>query len=109
MPGRRGDAWILKRKGDGQAAWRRTVLRGRRRACCGWRGGPGPAASWGVGPYCFICFWQAKQHDCIVVDAVRFLKQFTTGFGDYTQEREKIFVEKTLAEVIREIKQQSEK
>ncbi|RMF49275.1 MAG: hypothetical protein D6755_02610 [Anaerolineae bacterium] len=44
-----------------------------------------------------------------LVDAVRFLKQFTTGFGDYTQERDEIFAEKTLAEVIQEMKQQSEK
>ena len=43
-----------------------------------------------------------------IVDTVRFLKQFTTGFGNYTQERDEIFAGKTLTEIIQEIKQQSE-
>ena len=38
-----------------------------------------------------------------LVDAVRFLKQFTTGFGNYIEERYEIFAEKTLEDVIREI------
>ena len=38
-----------------------------------------------------------------VVNAVRFLKQFTIGFGDYTQEREALFAKKTLNEIIGEI------
>jgi hypothetical protein len=38
-----------------------------------------------------------------VVDAVRFLKQFTQGFGDYTQERETLFDKKTLDEIMNEI------
>jgi hypothetical protein len=42
-----------------------------------------------------------------LVDAVRFLKQFTTGFGDYVQERDEIFVEKTLADIVRENKRRS--
>ena len=37
------------------------------------------------------------------VNAVRFLKQFTVGFGDYTQEREALFGKKTLNEIIGEI------
>ena len=44
-----------------------------------------------------------------LVDAVRFLKQFTTGFGDYMEERDEIFAEKTLKDVIREIKQRAAK
>ncbi|GAP62052.1 hypothetical protein ARMA_0475 [Ardenticatena maritima] len=43
-----------------------------------------------------------------IVDTVRFLKQFTTGFGNYTQERDEIFAGKTLTEIIQENKQQSE-
>ncbi|MBL8090614.1 MAG: hypothetical protein KF758_15330 [Anaerolineales bacterium] len=38
-----------------------------------------------------------------VVDAVRFLKQFTQGFGDYTKEREEIFANMTVEELVNEI------
>jgi len=38
-----------------------------------------------------------------VVDAVRFLKQFTQGYGDYTQERELIFANKSLDDIVGEI------
>lgn len=40
-----------------------------------------------------------------VVNAVRFLKQFTPGFGDYTKEREVLFGDKTLDEIVRDIEQ----
>lgn len=38
-----------------------------------------------------------------VVNAVRFLKQFTVGFGDYTQERGLLFGKKSLDEIVKEI------
>ena len=38
-----------------------------------------------------------------VIDAVRFLKQFTQGYGNYTQEREEIFANKSLEEIVSEI------
>jgi hypothetical protein len=38
-----------------------------------------------------------------VVDAVRFLKQFTQGYGNYTQEREVVFADKTLDDIVSEI------
>jgi hypothetical protein len=38
-----------------------------------------------------------------VVDAVRFLKQFTQGFGDYTKEREIIFANKSVQDIASEI------
>jgi hypothetical protein len=38
-----------------------------------------------------------------VVDAVRFLKQFTQGFGDYTKERELIFANKSVQDIVSEI------
>lgn len=41
-----------------------------------------------------------------VVNAVRFLRQFTAGFGDYTQERELLFGQKTLEEIVGEIESQ---
>ena len=38
-----------------------------------------------------------------VVDAVRFLKQCTQGYGDYTQERKVFFADKSLDEIVSEI------
>jgi hypothetical protein len=38
-----------------------------------------------------------------VIDAVRFLSQFTQGYGNYTQEREKMFEDKSLDEIVEEI------
>ena len=38
-----------------------------------------------------------------VDNAVRFLKQFTTGYGDYTKEREEIFRGKSLDDIVSEI------
>ena len=38
-----------------------------------------------------------------VVDAVRFLKQFTQGYGNYTEEREVLFGKKSLDEIVSEI------
>lgn len=39
------------------------------------------------------------------INAVRFLKQFTVGFGDYTKEREVLFADKTLDQIVGEIEQ----
>lgn len=43
-----------------------------------------------------------------VVDAVRFLKQFTQGYGNYTQEREVIFANKSLDDIVSEIEKRRE-
>lgn len=40
-----------------------------------------------------------------VVNTIRFLNQFTTGYGDYTKEREQLFENLSLDEIISEIKQ----
>jgi hypothetical protein len=40
-----------------------------------------------------------------IVNTVRFLNQFTIGYGNYTEEREGLFGDLTLDEVISEIKQ----
>ncbi|HAE85042.1 MAG TPA: hypothetical protein DCG78_00830 [Anaerolineaceae bacterium] len=40
-----------------------------------------------------------------VVDAVRFLRQFTQGFGNYTQERETMFADKSFEDIVNEIEQ----
>lgn len=39
------------------------------------------------------------------VNAVRFLKQFTAGFGDYTKDREVLFSGKTLDQIVSDIEQ----
>jgi hypothetical protein len=38
------------------------------------------------------------------VDNVRFLNQFTTGYGNYTEERESLFKDLTLYEIIAAVK-----
>jgi hypothetical protein len=38
-----------------------------------------------------------------VIDAVRFLKQFTQGYGNYTQERDSLFANKSLDDLVSEI------
>ena len=37
-------------------------------------------------------------------DAARFISQFTTGYGNYTEERKKLFEGLTLGEVARELR-----
>jgi hypothetical protein len=39
-----------------------------------------------------------------IVDTVRFINQFTTGYGDYTQDREQLFKDMTLDDVIAAVK-----
>jgi hypothetical protein len=41
-----------------------------------------------------------------LVDAVRFLRQFSQGYGNYTQEREKLFADKSLKNIFDEIENQ---
>lgn len=36
-------------------------------------------------------------------DAARFISQFTTGYGDYTEERKELFKDLTIEDVMREI------
>jgi hypothetical protein len=43
-----------------------------------------------------------------ITDTVRFLNQFTTGYGDYTQEREELFKDMTLDEMLSAIKKAAE-
>ena len=40
-----------------------------------------------------------------VVNTVRFLNQYTTGYGNYTEERRELFADRTLDGLIDEIKQ----
>jgi hypothetical protein len=42
-----------------------------------------------------------------IVDTVRFLNQFTTGYGDYTEEREALFKDLTLDEILTTMKKAS--
>ena len=50
-------------------------------------------------------FW-VLYRELGVVDAVRFLRQFTTGFGEYAEEREVLFGGKSLAEIVDEIRRE---
>ena len=40
-----------------------------------------------------------------IVNTARFINQFTVGYGDYTEEREQLFKDMTLDDIISEIKQ----
>ena len=40
-----------------------------------------------------------------VVNTVRFINQYTMGYGNYTEERRELFADQTLADLIDEIKQ----
>ena len=44
-----------------------------------------------------------------VVNAVRFFKQFTQGYGNYTLERGDLFVNKSLDEIVTEIEKRRKK
>ena len=39
-----------------------------------------------------------------IVNTVRFINQFTTGYGDYTQERQELFAGITLDDIVSAIK-----
>ena len=39
-----------------------------------------------------------------VVDTARFINYFTTGYGNYTDEREQLFAGMTLADIVSEIR-----
>jgi len=39
-----------------------------------------------------------------IVNTLRFVGQFTTGYGNYTQEREQLFAGMTLDDIVSEIK-----
>jgi len=40
-----------------------------------------------------------------LVNTVRFVNQFSTGYGDYTKEREQLFANMTLDDVVSEIEE----
>ena len=42
------------------------------------------------------------------VNTVRFVNQFTVGYGSYTQEREQLFADMTLDDIVSEIKRGKE-
>ena len=40
-----------------------------------------------------------------IVNTVRFLNQFTAGYGNYTEERQQLYADMGLEEIVKEIKQ----
>ncbi len=48
--------------------------------------------------------FKALYKEIGIVNTVRFINQFTTGYGDYTQEREQLFAAMTLDDWASEIK-----
>jgi hypothetical protein len=43
------------------------------------------------------------------VDAVRFVNQFSIGHGDYTEERDALFADMTLDDIIKRVKESRQK
>ncbi|MCB0099092.1 MAG: hypothetical protein KDE46_25335, partial [Caldilineaceae bacterium] len=44
-----------------------------------------------------------------VVNTVRFINQYTAGYGNYTEERRELFAEQTLEDLVSKIKQRRER
>lgn len=44
-----------------------------------------------------------------IVNTVRFLNQFTTGYGNYTEEREALFKDLTLDEIVVDVRKVRDK
>ncbi len=44
-----------------------------------------------------------------VTDTVRFINQYTTGYGNYTEERRELFADQTLDGLVAELKQRRER
>jgi len=44
-----------------------------------------------------------------VVDTARFLRQFTLGYGNYTEEREELFAHMTLADIVADMQRRQPK
>ncbi len=44
-------------------------------------------------------------HEMGLVNTARFLNQFTTGYGNYTEERDQLFGQMTVDEIVAAIKQ----
>jgi hypothetical protein len=43
-----------------------------------------------------------------VVNTARFLSQFTAGYGDYTEERQELFADTSLDDILTELKRKKE-
>jgi len=43
-----------------------------------------------------------------VVATIRFVSQFTTGYGNYSEQRDQLFADMTLEDIVSEIKQKKE-
>jgi hypothetical protein len=44
-----------------------------------------------------------------IADTVRFMNQFTTGYGNYTEEREALFGETTLDDILSDIRNRTDR
>jgi hypothetical protein len=53
--------------------------------------------------------WQAIEvlsREIGIADTIRFLNQFTTGYGNYTEERSDLFADMSLDDVVKAIRNQ---
>ena len=47
---------------------------------------------------------QVLSREIGIANTIRFMNQFTTGYGNYTEEREQMFGDMTLDDIVAEIK-----
>jgi hypothetical protein len=53
--------------------------------------------------------WQAIEvlsREIGIADTIRFLNQFTTGYGNYTEERSDLFADMSLDDIVKAIRDQ---
>jgi len=49
--------------------------------------------------------FQVLYKEIGITNTVRFINQYTTGYGNYTEERKALFADMTLDDIVTEIKQ----
>ena len=59
--------------------------------------------------YLDTCSLQLLYKQLGAVNTIRFLQQFTNGLGNYTEEREVLFADQTLDDLVKQIKERRQR
>lgn len=63
----------------------------------------------GMRIYLDTCSLQLLYKQLGAVNTIRFLQQFTNGLGNYTEEREVLFADQTLDDLVKQIKERRQR